>query len=129
VTGGHEDAARAGRDAETAACRYLEERGMEIVGRNFRGRGGEIDVIAKTGNVLVFVEVRYRETEAFGSPEESIELRKRRRIASAARAFLAGIPPSSWKEARFDVIAVTGGGRTPTIRHYPNAFDAGGKLI
>jgi Holliday junction resolvase-like predicted endonuclease len=47
---------------------------------------------------------------------------------SATRAFLAGIPPSSWKEARFDVIAVTGGGRSSAVRHYPNAFDAKGKL-
>ncbi len=102
---------------------------MTIVGRNYRVRGGEIDIIAREGGLLVFVEVRCRENEAFGTPEETVDLAKRRRIAAAARAYLMKLPPSSWKEARFDVVAVTGGQGAPAVRHYPGAFDARGKLI
>ncbi len=102
---------------------------MTIVDRNYRARGGEIDIIAQEGGLLAFVEVRCRENEAFGSPEETVDHAKRRRIAAAARAYLAILPPSSWKEARFDVIAVTGGQGAPAVRHYPGAFDARGKII
>ena len=81
---------------------------MEIVERNFRARGGEIDVIARDRNVLAFVEVRFREEDGHGLPEESVGPAKRRRIAAAARAYLATIPPGSWKEARVDVAAGDG---------------------
>jgi putative endonuclease len=102
---------------------------VRIVERNFRARGGEIDIVAREGDVLVFVEVRFREDEEFGSPEETVRFGKRRRIVSAARAYLGRIPPSSWKEARFDVVAVAGTGPAAVIRHYPGAFDARGKLL
>jgi putative endonuclease len=119
----------AGDEAERTACAFLEKGGMRVVERNFRARGGEIDIVAREGEVLVFVEVRCRNEEAFGAPEETVRLPKRRRIASAAREYLSRIPPSSWTEARFDVIAVVGAGPDATIRHYPGAFDARGKLL
>jgi len=124
-----EERAAAGREAEESVCAYLRERGMEIVERNFRARGGEIDVIARDRNVLAFVEVRFREEDGHGLPEESVGPAKRRRIAAAARAYLATIPPGSWKEARFDVAAVDGSGGAPAIRYYPAAFDARGKIL
>jgi putative endonuclease len=124
-----ESTRRVGADAEAAACAFLEDSGLRIVERNFRARGGEIDVVARAGELLVFVEVRFREGEEFGAPEETVGLAKRRRIASAARDYLARIPLSSWKEARFDVVAVAGRGPDAVIRHYPGAFDARGKLI
>ena len=102
---------------------------MRIVERNFRARGGEIDVVAREGDVLAFVEVRFREDEEFGAPEETVGLAKRRRIAAAARAYLGRIPVSSWREARFDVVAVVGSEPDAIIRHYPGAFDARGKPI
>lgn len=118
-----------GNAAEAAACAFLEESGLRIVERNFRARGGEIDVVARAGALLVFVEVRFREGEEFGAPEETVGLAKRRRIVSAARDYLGRIPLSSWKEARFDVVAVAGRGPDAVIRHYPGAFDARGKPI
>ena len=98
--------------------------------RNFRARGGEIDIVGMHGDVLVFVEVRYRESEEeFGSPEETVDLRKRRKVAAAAREYIGTIPPGSWREARFDVVAVVGRGPSAVIRHYPAAFDAKGKIL
>ncbi len=119
----------AGRKAEEAVCAYLGERGVRIVERNFRARGGEIDIVARDGDILAFVEVRFREEEGHGLPEETVGPVKRLRIVAAARAYLATIPPESWREARFDVAAVDGGGDGPVIRYYPEAFDARGKIL
>ncbi|MEK6696488.1 MAG: YraN family protein [Candidatus Deferrimicrobiota bacterium] len=118
-----------GDAAEERACRHLDRSGFTIVERNFRTRGGEIDIVARKGDVLVFVEVRSREDAAFGTPEESVTLAKRRRIVAAARQYLSKVPPSSWREARFDVIAIEGSGERAELRHYPAAFDAKGKVL
>ena len=118
-----------GDAAEDRACRHLEGSGFSIVERNFRTRGGEIDIVARKGDVLVFVEVRSREVPGFGTPEESVTPAKRRRIVTAARHYLSKVPPSSWREARFDVIAIEGVGNAAVLRHYPAAFDARGKIL
>jgi putative endonuclease len=118
-----------GNAAEERACRHLEGAGMTIVERNFRARGGEIDIVARKGDVLVFVEVRSREVPGFGTPEESVTPAKRRRIVGAARHYLSNVPPSSWREARFDVIAIEGSGDAAELRHYPAAFDSKGKIL
>jgi putative endonuclease len=99
------------------------------VERNFRTKGGEIDIVAREGDVVVFVEVRSREDAVFGTPEESVTPAKRRRIVAAARRYLLSVPPSSWREARFDVIAVQGSGGATVLRYYPAAFDAKGKIL
>lgn len=119
----------AGREAEASVCAYLGKRGMRIVGRNFRARGGEIDIIVRDGDVLAFVEVRLREENGHGLPEESVGMAKRRRIVAAAKGYLATIPPETWREVRFDVAAVDGGGPAPVIRYYPGAFDAKGTIL
>ncbi|HBO70681.1 MAG TPA: YraN family protein [Deltaproteobacteria bacterium] len=124
-----EERSAAGREAEEAVCGYLRDRGMEIVARNFRGRGGEVDIVAREGDTLAFVEVRYRGREDFGRPEESIDRGKRLRVVSAARGYLGTVSPADWREARFDVAAVEEGPAGPVIRYYPNAFDARGKIL
>jgi putative endonuclease len=124
-----EERAAAGREAEESVCAYLKEKGMQVMERNFRARGGEIDVIARDGDVLAFVEVRFREEDGHGLPEESVGPVKRRRIVSAARAYLATIPPESWKEVRFDLAAIDGSGGPTAIRYYAGAFDARGKIL
>ena len=118
-----------GDAGEERACRHLDRSGFTIVERNFRTRGGEIDIVARKGDVLVFVEVRSREVTDFGTPEESVTPAKRRRIVATARRYLSNVPPSSWREARFDVIAIEGGGDAAVLRHYPAAFDAKGKIL
>ena len=115
--------------AEERACRHLDRSGFTIVERNFRTRGGEIDIVARKGDVLVFVEVRSREVPDFGTPEESVTPAKRRRIVATARQYLSNVPPSSWREARFDVIAIEGSGEAAVLRHFPAAFDAKGKVL
>ena len=118
-----------GDAAEERACRHLDRSGFTIVERNYRTKSGEIDIVARKGDVLVFVEVRSLEVSDFGTPEASVTPAKRRRIVGAARHYLSNVPPSSWREARFDVIAVEGSGDAAALRHYQAAFDAKGKII
>lgn len=118
-----------GNAAEERACRHLEAAGFAIVERNFRTKAGEIDIVARKGDLIAFVEVRSREDAGFGTPEESVTPAKRRRIVAAARRYLSNVPPSTWREARFDVIAIEGTGERAELRHYPGAFDAKGKIL
>ena len=93
-----------GREAEDRAARHLERQGLRVVARNFRVRGGEIDLICRDGKGLVFVEVRQRSRSEFGGAAASISALKRRRIILAAQHYLLRwrrLPP-----ARFDVVAI-----------------------
>lgn len=101
-------AAKLGSDgarAEEMAARYLQQRGMRIVARNFRCRGGEIDLIGEHKGTIVFVEVRLRQTEAFGGAAASISPAKQARVTLAARHWLhtAG---KHWtgRPTRFDAV-------------------------
>ena len=96
----------AGGDAEDRAAACLARQGLAIVARNYRTRLGEIDLVAREGATLVFVEVRLRSGERFGGALASITPRKQRRIVAAARQFLMRfkqVPP-----CRFDVVALDG---------------------
>jgi putative endonuclease len=79
-----------GREAEERAAHHLEGRGLRVVERNFRIRGGEIDLICRDGRTLIFVEVRLRSGGDFGGAAASITATKRRRIVLAAQHYLAG---------------------------------------
>jgi putative endonuclease len=81
---------RDGAAAEDLAAAFLAGRGLAILARNYRCRGGEIDVVAREGATTVFVEVRYRRSNAFGGAAASVDARKRARILLAARHYLAG---------------------------------------
>ncbi len=105
-----------GKWAEDIACGYLRSLGYLIVARNWRWRGGEVDIVAKDGGTLVFVEVKGRRGSAYGAPEEAVDLRKRRHLWRTALAFLgekAGKVP-----VRFDVLAVGPEG----VKHIKHAF-------
>jgi putative endonuclease len=107
ATGRVTAAQAAGGAAENTAADFLERQGLEIVARNYRTRMGEIDLVARDGATLVFVEVRMRTCDRFGGAAESIGSRKRSRIEAAARQYLARFrrePP-----CRFDVITLDGG--------------------
>lgn len=95
--------------------RYLRAQGWRIVARNWRWRGGEVDIIAKDGETLVFVEVKARENPEFLSPEEAVDQRKRQHLWRSAQAYLRGKP---WVPVRFDVVTVTPSG----IHHIHGAF-------
>jgi putative endonuclease len=115
---------RLGDAGEAAAAQLLTGSGYRIVARNHRCRLGEVDLIAEQGELLVFVEVRTRATAAFGGPEETVNLRKRRRIIAAARDYLARRRGPE-RGSRFDVVAVVDGPGGPRLTHFENAFDAG----
>jgi putative endonuclease len=99
---------RAGRAGEDAAVALLRKARMTIVARNYRCRIGEIDVIARDGDTLVFVEIRTRSASSYGGAEESVGSAKQRRIARAAEHYLAFERPKA-KAVRFDVVGITGG--------------------
>jgi len=92
----------AGAAAEAIAAEFLQARGLVVVKRNYRCRGGEIDIIARDGATLVFVEVRLRSSSAFGGARESITSAKRRRLKFAAGLFLAGLRREP--ACRFDAV-------------------------
>lgn len=98
----------AGSEAETAATRLLRAHGYQIVERNFRCAAGELDVIARDGEVLVFVEVRSRADAEHGHAAEQVTPHKQRQVARVAQHYLAMRSPR-YERARFDVVAITGG--------------------
>jgi putative endonuclease len=91
-----------GAAAEALAAEFLATRGLAIVARNYRCRGGEIDLIARDRELLVFVEVRLRTGKAFGGAAASITPVKRLRLERAARHYLAGL--GSFPPCRFDAV-------------------------
>lgn len=97
---------RRGDDAENLAAAFLERRGLTILERNYQCRLGEIDIVARSGALLVFVEVRARRSEAFGGAAGSITAAKRRRVVAAARHYLATRRVD--RACRFDVVLVRG---------------------
>lgn len=107
-----------GKFAENRAEALLKSAGLAIEARNWRCRQGEIDLIAREGSVLVFVEVRSRKHSEFGTAADSITLAKQRRIIKAARHYLATLPATP--ACRFDVITLDNGREPEWIK---SAFD------
>lgn len=97
----------AGRTGETAALAYLERAGLQLVTRNFRCKGGEIDLVMLDGATLVLVEVRYRSSEQFGGAAASVTWRKQRKLANAAEYLLLAHQELRRYAARFDVVAIS----------------------
>jgi putative endonuclease len=111
-----------GRSGEDIACRYLEGKKYEIVARGFRMFRGEIDIIARDGATLVFVEVKARANESHGRPEESVTPGKQRQIRKIAQGYLLE-HPSPGVDCRFDVIAILFRGPGEfRLEHFVDAF-------
>ena len=110
-------ASQKGREAETLAVQFLENKGWNIIQRNFRSRGAELDVVALDGATLVFVEVKQRSTHRAGLPEEAVDSRKIAKLYEAARYFLKRNPQHAGRDCRFDVIALDGVGLGMQLRH------------
>ena len=103
---------------EEQAANYLAQKGYRIVQRNFRATGGEIDIVARWKDTLVFVEVKQRSYTAFGGPLAAVTKAKQLRIARAATQFIKTHPNVSYKQLRFDVICILPEG----TEHVENAF-------
>ena len=111
-----------GAQGEQIAACYLRNKRYEILHRNYRCRYGEIDIIARRKNVLVFVEVKTRRSQAFGLPQEAVSQKKQRAISAVALTYLQHNRLSE-HAARFDVIAVHLNNNCPQIEHIENAFE------
>jgi len=112
-----------GNRGENVAARYLRNLGYTIIVRNYRCNLGEIDIVAKDGRTLVFVEVKTRAQDE-PTPEQQVNEFKRHQLTKTAKLYLSryGFPQPP---ARFDVVAVVWPeGREPQIRHTPHAFEA-----
>lgn len=111
-----------GQLAEQAAAQHLAAAGLALLERNFRCRGGEIDLIFRDAQTLVFVEVRLRQSERFGGALGSVDARKQHRLYRAARAYVASRAVAQQTPMRFDVVAV--GGQPPLACHFEWIKDA-----
>ena len=110
-----------GQNGEDAAERLYRSMGFRILDRNFRCKGGEIDLIARRGPTLVFCEVKSRATDKWGEPSEAVGYAKQARLRRLAASWLTERRPGS-VDIRFDVVSViVRHGRT-YIRHIPDAF-------
>jgi len=125
MPGGRDDTAarraafRVGVTAESRAAAYLTGRGYAIAARRFKSPVGEVDIVARRGAELIFVEVKAR--QRLDDAALSVTPRQQRRIVAAAEAWLADHPDDASREIRFDVILVARNGRA---QHIAAAFDA-----
>ncbi|GAS81000.1 MULTISPECIES: YraN family protein [Paenibacillus] len=113
-----------GRLGEEAACHWLRENDYRIIRQNWRCRSGEIDIIASSEGLIVFVEVRSRSGAAqYGTPQESVDMRKMQQVRSTASVYLQ-MTGEIDHQIRFDVIAVMldRAGETVSVNHIINAF-------
>jgi len=116
------DRQQLGRDTESRSATLLEAAGLQILKRNYRCRGGELDIIASDGQVLIVVEVRLRSSQRYGGAAASITWRKRQRIVRATRHLLASHPNLARLPVRFDAL-VASDTHAP-LEWIRNAFDA-----
>jgi putative endonuclease len=110
-----------GREGERLAELFLKKKGYKIVQRNYRCRGGEVDLIVLDRKVVVFVEVKTRTDHGFGSPLEAVARIKQRRMILAAQLFLHEKKLHE-RDARFDVVGISWPGAEPVVEHIQNAF-------
>ena len=126
-----ERASRAGRvsttelgaRAEDLACRFLLARGLVLIARNYRSRHGEIDLVMRDGDTIVFVEVRMRSRSDFGGAAASIDARKRMRLVKTAEHYLQRRERTS-RPCRFDAVCLTENKGGRNIEWIPDAFGA-----
>lgn len=115
---------RLGRHGEDLACAELQRRGYSILARGHRSRFGEIDVVARDGGTLVFVEVKTRGAKTCGDPADAVTPDKQRRVAAMAADYLARYAASG-QPCRFDVVTVDASSVPPKVTVYPDAFRPG----
>ena len=114
---------RLGQKAEDLAAIHLERRGAIVLLRNYRRRLGELDLVARQGDILIIVEVRTRTSERFGGAAASVDRHKQRRIVRASQQLLQEHPQLSRLRVRYDVAVVTNAtGNQPHVGWLQHAF-------
>ena len=111
-----------GDQAEAAALRHLKAQGLMDIATNFRCRMGEIDLVMKDGDCLVFAEVRFRKENRFASAVASVDLHKQRKIIRTAAVFLGRHPQYSDCTVRFDVVGLDQSGDLTSLKWIRDAF-------
>lgn len=110
-----------GSEAESAACTWLQQQGLVIIERNFRCKLGEIDIVAKENQTLVFVEVRQRSGHHFGDGFTSVDYRKQQKLIRTAKRYLQERKIFDQSPCRFDIVSA----RSPTdLEWLKDAFQA-----
>lgn len=112
-----------GERGELLAARHLRKMGYKIVMRNYRGGDGEIDIVARQNDQLVFVEVKTRRSDQYTQPHRHVTHFKQHKLTRAARAYLSHYRDRQ-PRARFDVVSIVWPeGQAPRVVHIPNAFE------
>ncbi len=111
-----------GAGGEDIAVDFLRRQGMQVVEQNFRGRNGEIDIIAIDHTTICFIEVKARSSLQFGAGYESVVARKQQKIMKTALLYLK-IKGWSERDLRFDVVSILWGGPEPEVEYLKGAFD------
>jgi len=114
---------KTGAKGEDIGAAYLVEQGYRVLERNVKARFGEIDLVAKEGDTLVFVEIKTRRSTGLGFPEEAVNRHKQRQLSRLAAWYLQSRHLDRQK-ARFDVVSVLGLEESATVRIFKNAFEA-----
>ena len=109
-----------GQRGEKIAQSYLTDKGYRILHVNWRNRRAEIDIIAMDGETLVFVEVKTRQSQLFGEPENAVDFKKQRNLIYAANAYV--LKNKFENDARFDIVSVLIEKNVTTINHFTDAF-------
>ncbi len=112
---------RLGRRGEDAACDLYRRLGFRVVERNYRAGRGEIDVVARRGDTLVFCEVKTRLSDRWGAPSEAVDRAKQARLRKLAAAWMSERRPG-YVDVRFDVVSVIVRGDQTDVTHVPDAF-------
>ena len=107
-----------GEEYEKKAVKYLQDKGVQILNTNFRNRVGEIDIICRDYEYLVFAEVKYRKNDSKGTPEEAVNYRKQKNICKVADYYRMTHKIGEFEPVRYDVIAICG----EEIIWHKNAF-------
>ena len=108
---------------EDIALAHAQRGGLQLIARNFNCRYGELDLVMRDREVIVFLEVRYRRSKGFGGALDSVGAAKRDRLSKAASLFLQANPALGRQPCRFDVMAIGGTPDSPSIDWQRNAFD------
>ena len=124
---GRPSTSETGMRGELVAYAYLKRRGYRIVAHRYRSRSGEIDLIAWDGDILAFIEVKYRRNRLYGGPEEAVGLAKQRQICRAAADYRLGLrrKAAAW---RFDIVGIQGSWEDPEVFLIKYDFREPGRL-
>lgn len=110
-----------GKYGEEKAVEYLEKQGYEIIARNFRSARGEIDIIARDEDFIIFIEVKLRRSQKYGPPQSAVDYRKQEKIKKVTEYFLLKQGLRN-ERIRFDVISIEIEAGKVKLKHFKNAF-------